>query len=365
MKKIVTVVGARPQFIKAAAVSRVLRQPPFVDNIKEILIHTGQHYDANMSDIFFDEMDIPRPAYNLEIGGTMHGKMTGQMLAALEELYLELKPDAVLVYGDTNSTLAGALAASKLNIPVAHVEAGLRSYWKRMPEEQNRVLTDHLSTWLFCPTDTSVKNLHKEGIQQGIHRVGDVMFDANLFYLERLEDELNRGIQRPLGWEQPVPEPFILATIHRAENTDDITRLMGILEGLGRLPLPVIWPVHPRTAKVLNSHGFTLPRNLQLVDPVGYFDMLILERKARMIVTDSGGVQKEAYFMQKPCITLRDQTEWVETVDDGWNRLAGTDPERIKAAFDRFIQSPPQNQERHYGDGNAARQIAAILMSEL
>lgn len=365
MKKIVTVVGARPQFIKAAAVSRVLRQPPFVDNIEEILIHTGQHYDANMSDVFFEEMNIPRPAYNLEIGGTMHGKMTGQMLASLEELYLELKPDAVLVYGDTNSTLAGALAASKLNIRVAHVEAGLRSYWMRMPEEQNRVLTDHISTWLFCPTQTSVQNLHKEGIQQGIHKVGDVMFDANLFYLNKLEHEQQEGIQRPLGWPQPLPERFILATIHRAENTDEILRLRGILEGLGCLPLPVIWPVHPRTAKVLRSNNLSIPQNLQLVDPVGYFDMLTLERMALMIITDSGGIQKEAYFLQKPCITLREQTEWVETVADGWNLLAGTDPQRIQSAFERFTQSPPQNQQRHYGEGHAARTIVEILMNEL
>lgn len=365
MKKIITVVGARPQFIKAAAVSRVLRQPPFADFMEEILIHTGQHYDANMSDVFFEEMDIPRPAYNLDIGGSLHGKMTGQMLAALEDIYLEWKPDAVLVYGDTNSTLAGALAASKLNIPVAHVEAGLRSYWMRMPEEQNRVLTDHISTWLFCPTDTSVQNLHKEGIQKGIHRVGDVMFDAGLYYLEKLDDEHKRGIQRPLGWPLPLPEQFILATIHRAENTDEVTRLKGILEGLGRLPLQVIWPVHPRTAKVLRSNNLSLPQNLQLVDPVGYFDMLTLERKAQMIITDSGGVQKEAYFMQKPCITLRDQTEWVETVEDGWNLLAGTDPERIQAAFERFIQSPPQNQHKHYGEGDAARKIAEILKQEL
>ncbi|MGC8866317.1 MAG: non-hydrolyzing UDP-N-acetylglucosamine 2-epimerase [Bacteroidales bacterium] len=365
MLTLLTVIGARPQFIKAASLSRVFRSSPISEHIHEIIVHTGQHYDANMSDVFFEEMDIPRPAYNLEIGGTLHGKMTGQMLAALEELYLELKPHAVLVYGDTNSTLAGALAASKLNIPVAHVEAGLRSYWMRMPEEQNRVLTDHISTWLFCPTDTSVQNLYKEGIHKGIHRVGDVMFDANLFYLKKLEEEQKRGIQRPLGWTQPLPENFVLATIHRAENTDEVTRLKGILEGLERLPLPILWPVHPRTAKVLRSNSLTLPRNLQLVDPVGYYDMLTLEQKARMIITDSGGVQKEAYFMQKPCITLRDQTEWVETVEDGWNLLAGTDPERIQTAFERFLQSPPQKQQKHYGEGHAAQKIAEILIREI
>ncbi len=365
MKKILTVVGARPQFIKAAAISRVVRQEEFSGRMHEILVHTGQHFDANMSEIFFEEMDIPRPDYHLGIGGSSHGKMTGQMLEKLEELYLDLKPDAVLVYGDTNSTLAGALAASKLNIPVAHVEAGLRSYWMRMPEEQNRVLTDHISTWLFCPTLTSIENLRKEGIAEGVHRVGDVMYDVNLFYQNRLMEEAEKGVKRPMGWAETLPQQFILMTVHRAENTDDAVRLGGIMEGLQRLPLPVIWPVHPRTAKVIKELGLEVPANVRMVEPVGYFDMLALEMRASLIITDSGGVQKEAYFVKKPCITLRDQTEWVETAADGWNLLAGTDPQRIVSAFEQIITHPPREQQTHYGDGLASRKIIEILIHDL
>lgn len=365
MKKILTVVGARPQFIKAAAISRVVRQDEFSGHLQEILVHTGQHYDVNMSEVFFEEMDIPRPDYHLGIGGSSHGKMTGQMLEKLEELYLELMPDAVLVYGDTNSTLAGALAASKLNIPVAHVEAGLRSYWMRMPEEQNRVLTDHISTWLFCPTQASIENLEKEGIRDGVHRVGDVMYDVSLFYQKRLKVEKAKGIERPQGWAETLPEQFILMTVHRAENTDDTERLGGIMDGVRRLPLPVIWPVHPRTAKVIKELGLEVPANVRMVEPVGYFDMLALEMRASLIITDSGGVQKEAYFVKKPCITLRDQTEWVETAADGWNLLAGTDPERILSAFEQITTHPPRELHPHYGDGHAARKIVEILIHDL
>ena len=365
MINILTVVGARPQFIKAAAVSRVIRQGDYAGYVREILVHTGQHYDANMSDVFFEEMDIPRPDYHLGIGGTSHGKMTGQMLEKLEELYMQLRPDAVLVYGDTNSTLAGALAASKLNIPVAHVEAGLRSYWMRMPEEQNRVLTDHISTWLFCPTLTSTENLRKEGIVEGVHRVGDVMYDVSLYYQKRLREEQAKGVVRPLGWAETLPQQFILMTVHRAENTDDARRLGGIMEGLRRLPLPVIWPVHPRTAKVMQTLGIDVPANIRMVEPVGYYDMLALEMQSSLIITDSGGVQKEAYFVKKPCITLRDQTEWVETAADGWNLLAGTDPQKIVTAFEQITTHPPLAQQTHYGNGHAARKIVEILIHDL
>lgn len=365
MINLLTVVGARPQFIKAAALSRVIRTSDISDSLKETIVHTGQHYDANMSEVFFEEMDIPQPDYHLGIGGSTHGKMTGQMLEKLEELYLQLKPDAVLVYGDTNSTLAGALAASKLNIPVAHVEAGLRSYWMRMPEEQNRVLTDHISTWLFCPTQTSVENLSKEGIMEGVHKVGDVMYDVNLYYQSRLKEEQERGVRCPKGIITELPGQFILMTVHRAENTDDAQRLKGIMEGLRRIPLPVIWPVHPRTAKVIESIGIELPVNIRRVEPVGYFDMLALEMKASVIITDSGGVQKEAYFLKKPCITLRDQTEWVETTTDGWNLLAGTNPDKIQAAFEQITTQPPKIQHTHYGDGQAAQKIVDILINHL
>ncbi len=364
MRKIITVVGARPQFIKAAAISRVIGEIGAAHNFEEILVHTGQHFDANMSDVFFEEMRIPQPAYHLGIGGSSHGKMTGQMLEKLEELYLQLMPDAVLVYGDTNSTLAGALAASKLNIPVAHVEAGLRSYWKRMPEEQNRVLTDHLSTWLFCPTQASVDNLKKEGVTEGVFMVGDVMFDVNLFYKEIIVEEEKQGKKRPEGMHL-IDSSFALMTVHRAENTDDIERLSGILQGVGSLPIHVIWPMHPRTSKILESVGIALPSNIQVLAPIGFLDMLALENRAQLIITDSGGVQKEAYFAGKPCITLRDQSEWVETVEDGWNILAGTDPEKILSAYHQSIAAFHRPQSQHYGDGHSAQKIVDILLSQL
>lgn len=364
MRKIITVVGARPQFIKAAALSRVIHEIGSVNNFEEILVHTGQHFDANMSEVFFKEMRIPHPAYHLGIGGTSHGRMTGQMLEKLEELYLQLKPDAVLVYGDTNSTLAGALAASKLDIPVAHIEAGLRSYWKRMPEEQNRVLTDHLSTWLFCPTHTSVENLKKEGIEEGVYRVGDVMYDVNLFYREVIAEEENQGKKRPEGVKLS-DSPFALMTVHRAENTDDVHRLRGILEGVGAIPMPVVWPVHPRTSKILQERGISLPSNILSISPVGYLDMLALENRAQLILTDSGGVQKEAYFAGKPCITLRDQSEWVETVEDGWNILAGTNPERILQAYHQSITTHHRPRIPHYGDGHSAQKIVKILLTQI
>ena len=353
---ILTIIGARPQFIKAAVLSRYIRNNPHL-GIKETLIHTGQHYDQNMSDIFFDEMDIPYPDYNLQIGSGSHGKMTGLMLEKIEALLLDLKPDAVLVYGDTNSTLAGALAASKLHIPVAHVEAGLRSYMMVMPEEQNRRLTDHLSTWLFCPTDTAVDNLKKEGIistsslpsadNKIVCKTGDIMYDASLYYRKK-----NVSLQ--------TPNDFILLTIHRAENTDNIMRLKSIVDAVNSLSeKQFVFPVHPRTKKILVEHGLHFGKHVMLMEPIGYLEMLKYEDACSAVLTDSGGVQKEAFFFQKPCITMRDTTEWIELVSSGWNTLTGADSEKIISAL-KTVKLPDQYPEL-YGDGKTAEKIVEIL----
>jgi UDP-GlcNAc3NAcA epimerase len=317
--KIVTNVGARPQFIKAAALSRKLRQVH-----TEILVHTGQHYDANMSDIFFRELEIAPPDYNLGIGSGPHGEQTGLMLAAIERVILAEKPDWVLVYGDTNSTLAGALAAAKCHIPVAHVEAGLRSFNRLMPEEINRVLTDHVSNLLFCPTQTAVDNLAVEGIIQGVHLVGDIMYDGLLWAVERVQkwsDILERL--------QIKEKSYLLATVHRAENTDDPERLSNILTAFDNLDEPLIFPTHPRTRVRLQAINWRPRPHIQLIEPVGYLDMVNLTNQARLILTDSGGLQKEAYWLGVPCVTLRDETEWIETVESGWNIVVGANPNRI------------------------------------
>jgi UDP-N-acetylglucosamine 2-epimerase len=360
--KLVTVVGARPQFIKAAAVSRAIRaynsdssapayqltsgapcpRPhapgpvPVIASrlpIHEVLVHTGQHYDENMSAVFFRELHIPEPDYNLGVGSGPQGQQTGLMLARVEEVLLKEKPDWVLVYGDTNSTLAGALAASKLHIPVAHVEAGLRSFNRRMPEEVNRVLTDHMSDLLFCPTETSVKNLEREGITGGVHLVGDVMYDSLLYYLPTAERRST--ILKDLG----LTSPYALCTVHRAENTDNPKRLRGILSALNQIAaggLPVVLPLHPRTRERLNGDvAFSPHPDLRIVEPVGYGDMLVLTKGAQVVLTDSGGLQKEAYLLGVRCITLREETEWIETLDGDWNTLAGSDPARIAAAVKR------------------------------
>lgn len=343
--KIITVVGARPQFIKAAAVSRKLRK-----SAQELIIHTGQHYDSNMSDIFFSELDIPKPDFSLNIHSGSHGSMTGQMLQKIEEIFIEEKPDTVLVYGDTNSTLAGALAASKLHIKVAHVEAGLRSFNKLMPEEQNRILTDHISDLLFAPTETAVKNLSHEGITAGVVRTGDVMYDAILFYQDMAEAK-SKSLEEN-GLEK---EKYVLATIHRAENTDDIQRLRNIIEGLNCSDEKIVLPLHPRTRKYINEYGIKLGNNITILEPVGYLDMIKLEKNASKIVTDSGGVQKEAFFMSKPCVTLRDETEWIETVDCGWNKLVGADKMLISESIVSFT-SPIEKPEL-FGDGHSAERI--------
>ena len=344
---VLSVVGARPQFVKAWPLSRALRA-----RCRETLLHTGQHYDHAMSAVFFDELGIPPPDANLGIGSGSHGEQTGAMLAALEREIEARRPDWVLVYGDTNSTLAGALAAAKLHVPVAHVEAGLRSFNRRMPEEINRVLTDHASDLLLCPTQAAVGNLASEGVRAGVHLVGDVMADALASALELLD-----GRAPPLK----LPERgYFLATVHRAENADDPTRLAALVGAFDVLPLPVVWPVHPRARGALDATGLLEGRrNIRALPPMGYLDMLALERSAAAILTDSGGVQKEAYLLGVPCVTLRDETEWVETVEVGWNSLAGADPGRIA----RLVAAPPPGaRPALYGDGKAATRITDLLV---
>ncbi|HIE38605.1 MAG TPA: UDP-N-acetylglucosamine 2-epimerase (non-hydrolyzing) [Anaerolineae bacterium] len=349
--KIVSVVGARPQFIKAAAVSRVLRQ-----RHQELLVHTGQHYDYGLSQVFFDELDLPQPDLNLGVGSGPHGEQTGAMLAAIERVLIQQRPDWVLVYGDTNSTLAGALAAVKLHMPVAHVEAGLRSYNRSMPEEINRVLTDHVSSLLFCPTETAARNLAAEGISQGVHLVGDVMYDALLH-----SRALGAKKGDVLGRFGLVPKQYLLATVHRPANTDDAGRLRAILEAFGQLGETILFPAHPRTRKALAREGLDVPENVWVVDPVGYLEMLQLEEQARLILTDSGGVQKEAYLLGVPCVTLREETEWVETVEAGWNRLVGADGRALLAAVREW--EPPADRPNCFGDGRASERIVALLGS--
>lgn len=355
--KIVTIVGARPQFIKAATVSRVIRDN-YRNKIEEVLIHTGQHYDDNMSKVFFEELDIPLPKYNLEIFGGQHGAMTGRMLGAIEKVLLDEKPDWVLIYGDTNSTLAGALAAAKLHIPVVHVEAGLRSFNMRMPEEINRILSDRVSSLLFCPTEAAVNNLKAEGITCGVHSVGDVMYDASRFYRD-----IARQRSTVLSDLNLFEGRYVLATCHRAENTDMPSRLLGIVNALINIArdMPVILPLHPRTRGLLARHGFEDKLNvLKVVKPVSYLDMIRLEQSAYAIVSDSGGVQKEAYFYGVPCLTTRDETEWVETVESGWNQLVGANEDRITDAYSKLKH--PLLQAQFYGDGRAAELIISILI---
>jgi UDP-N-acetylglucosamine 2-epimerase len=327
--KVLTVVGARPQFIKAAPVSRALRDA----GISQYLVHTGQHYDYGMSQRFFDELDLPEVDINLGIGSGSHAAQTGEMLARIEEQLLSQKPDVVLVYGDTNSTLAGALAAVKLNIRLAHVEAGLRSFNREMPEEINRVLTDHCADLLLCPTQTAVDNLAKEGVVNGVYLVGNVMYDAMVQFMQKAET--SSTILSTLGLE---PKGYLLATIHRASSTASKDKLVSMLSALNQSGRKVILPLHPRTRAALDGFGISLDdfTNITVIEPVGYLDMLLLERSALAIVTDSGGIQKEAYWMHVPCVTMREETEWVETVRSGWNVLAGTDTQRILDGIHSF-----------------------------
>ncbi len=354
--KILTVIGARPQFVKAAAVSRELRKHK---GIKETIVHTGQHFDKSMSDVFFEEMDIPRPDFNLNIHGLSHGAMTGQMMEKLDTILMNVRPDFVLVYGDTNSTLAGALCASKLHFKVAHVEAGLRSFNMLMPEEINRIIVDRISNILFCPTDTAVLNLKEEGFFNfgtKIVKTGDVMYDAALFYAQKSGKKSLIVIDRALRTND-----FVLATIHRAENTDDNIRLSSILRALNKIAEKqrVILPLHPRTKKIVQQNGIVL--KFDVIDPVGYFDMLELLKNCAVVMTDSGGVQKEAYFFKKPCITLRDETEWTELVEEGFNEVVGSDHDKIIDAYNRTPERKCDYEKKLYGIGNAANLIVEAL----
>jgi UDP-N-acetylglucosamine 2-epimerase len=353
--KITTILGARPQFIKAAPVCRAFRDA----GINETIIHTGQHYDHAMSQVFFDQLGIPAPAMNLGVGSGSHGKQTAAMLSGIEEILLAQRPDRVLVYGDTNSTLAGALAAVKLGIPIAHVEAGLRSFNRSMPEEHNRVLTDHVADWLFCPTTTAVDNLRRENITRGVELVGDTMNDAIVLFTPLAER--SSAILKELSLES---DKYILATIHRPSNTDVPEHLVQILTALASVNETVILPVHPRTQARIRAipaiQAITRHGNLRIVDPVGYLEMLMLTTHARIVATDSGGLQKEAYLCGKPCITLREETEWVETVQVGWSILVGSDTARISSAIASF--QPSVNRPALFGEGNAANAIAMALL---
>lgn len=347
--KFISIVGARPQFVKAAMLSEKLRQQG-----EEILVHTGQHYDDNMSQVFFDELGIPPPDVYLGVGGGSHAEQTGRMLIEIEKVLLQEKPDWCIVFGDTNSTLAGALAAAKVHIPVAHVEAGLRSFNKEMPEEINRILCDHISAALFCPTQNAASLLKREGITEGVHVVGDVMADVFKRSLPRAEE--NSTVLAKLKLQ---PRSYLLATVHRAGNTDNPENLRILLDTLGKLEQTVVFPMHPRTRAVIRAEKLDIPHNVSVIDPVGYLDILKLEANAGAILTDSGGMQKEAYWAGVRCITLREETEWVETVEAGWNRVVGIDPGLIlDTVFNWF---PTGDRSDIYGDGYAAEKITEIL----
>ena len=348
--KLVSVVGARPQFIKAAVLSAKLRR-----EFDEVLVHTGQHYDDLMSDVFFRELGLPQPDTNLGVGSASHAVQTARMLEGLEAVYLRESPDLVLVYGDTNSTLAGALAASKLGIPVAHVEAGFRSYERDLPEETNRVLTDHVATYLFCATAQAAKCLRREGIEAGVHDVGDLMYDSMLAALPRAQ----ASEAEVLASHNARPGAYYLATVHRAASTDDTATLRALFEAFGRVDLPVVLPLHPRTRVAMTSARIEAPSNVRVSEPVSYIEMLVLERNARAILTDSGGVRREAYFLGIPCVTLRTESEWPETLATGWDVLAGADVERIVSSAQRPRPDAPP--PPLFGDGHAADRIVEIL----
>ena len=354
--KVVTIVGARPQFVKAAALSRAFQE---IGGIEEVIVHTGQHFDKNMSDVFFEEMQIPHPQYNLAINSLSHGAMTGRMIEKIEAVLVEEKPDFLLVYGDTNSTLAGALAAVKIQVPIAHVEAGLRSFNMEMPEEINRILTDRISNILFCPTDTAIENLAKEGyenIDVEVVKSGDVMEDAALYY-----EKLSREKATVLQTYNLAASSYYLCTLHRAENTKSPKRMAEIIQGLNSIAEnhKVVLPVHPRTKELLLRHN--LNANILILEPVGYFDMIALIKNARLVVTDSGGLQKEAYFFNKFCVTARDQTEWVELVSNGYNKIVGSSSAKMIEAVNYFEVKTFQMETELYGGGKAAHFMAEYL----
>ncbi|GIV28297.1 MAG: UDP-N-acetyl glucosamine 2-epimerase [Bacteroidia bacterium] len=375
MYKIITIIGARPQIIKAAALSRVIREH-YSDKIKEIIVHTGQHYDENMSQVFFNELQIPKPDYNLNVGSNTHGKQTAQMIEKIEEVLMHENPDGMVIYGDTNSTLAGAIAAVKLLVPVFHVEAGLRSYNKTMPEEINRIMADHASTLLFCPTQQAVKNLEKEGFKLHLHYCdinhpkvilsGDVMYDNSLHFSQVAEQKSN--VLKKLNLEE---KEFILCTIHRNNNTDEKERLNSIFRALLEIAKEqiIVLPLHPRTRKMLPIQlnqdlyqSVSSCKDLLITEPVSFLDMTLLEKHCRMIITDSGGVQKEAYFFKKPCIVLRPETEWVELLDTGTTLLADADYDKILAAYSTLQNVSIEKFLPFYGDGNAAKKVAQEIL---
>ena len=354
--KILTIIGARPQFIKAVSFSRYLKNS---SDIQEIILHTGQHYDYNMNDKFFSELDISIPDYNLGVGSDTPARQTAKMMMGIEDITLKEWPDFILIYGDTNSTIAGALVGAKLHIPVIHIEAGLRSYDRKMPEEINRIVSDTISTILFCPTQTAVNNLKKEGIIKGVYNVGDVMFETYLYYKDKAQktstilNKLNLKLKE-----------FILCTIHRASNTDNTENLKNIFIGLTNSEERIILPLHPRTTKKINQNESLkkyIGQNIRIIDPIGYFDMIHLEANAKKIVTDSGGVQKEAYFNKIPCITLRENTEWIETIEEGANKLVGVNPEKIKDGINNFYPKEQNFSKSLYGDGRTSEKIIKIL----
>jgi UDP-N-acetylglucosamine 2-epimerase len=366
--KIVTVIGARPQFIKAASVTRAIKKFNDLSSGKiflaEKIIHTGQHYDDNMSCVFFEQLEIPEPVRNLNVRSETHAMQTGQMLEKIEAILLSEKPDYCIVYGDTNSTLAGALAAAKLHFPVAHVEAGLRSFNKRMPEEINRLLTDHISQLLFCPTDIAVDNLKAEGIKTGVYKTGDVMYDSIIYYSEKAHD-IAAKLLRKYNIQH---KSFYLATIHRAENTDDKNHLSQIVQAFNKIALPdcpLVLPLHPRTVKYITKYKLNFSKYVKILEPLSYLEMLALEQNAKIILTDSGGIQKEAFCFAVPCITLRNETEWLETVEVGCNILTGTDTQKIIQAVQNMGENCVLDMQKLYGDGKASEKIVEILINSI
>lgn len=355
MKKFCSIIGTRPQFIKASPLSNVLRK-----SANEVVIHTGQHYDHEMSSQFFSELKISIPDYNLEIGSGTHGTQTGAMLPLLEDVLVKEKPDAVIVYGDTNSTLAGALAAAKLQIPIAHIEAGLRSFNRKMPEEINRVLIDHVSSLLFTPSEVSRENLEKEGITEGVYIVGDIMYDSIL--LHGKEANTNSNILSDLGLESKF---YYIATVHRAENTDNEERMNSLFDTFSGIDREIIIPLHPRTKKQLEAFSISVSKNVKIINPVGYLDMLQLLQNAFAVLTDSGGVQKEAYYFKVPCITLRSETEWTETIDVGWNKVVDVDPAKILEALNNSDKVREKSHPELYGDGDTSNRIVNVLTTDL
>ncbi len=381
LKKIITIIGARPQIIKAAAISRAIREV-YADQLTELIIHTGQHYDENMSDVFFKELGIPRPAFNLNVGSGSHGSMTAKMMEGLESIFLSEKPDAVLVYGDTNSTLAAAMAAAKIHIPVIHVEAGLRSFNKAMPEELNRIACDHMSTLLFSPTKAGIENLKKEGFDlntskkaqinhPNIYHCGDIMFDNSLYFSDLSEEKSSVLKEHGLQKNQ-----FILCTIHRDSNTDDASNLNAIFRALLEIQnetnLDILLPVHPRTKQKMEElldrtllEKITHSKGIKIIPPTGFLDIISLEKNAKLIITDSGGIQKEAYFFKKPCVILREQTEWIEIVDNGTARLAGANETLIVQHTKELLEKSDFSYPELFGNGQAAKFICAKILEDL